>query len=454
MTEEFFRIAVVGTGPAGLYAADELVQQDRIPVRVDLIDRLCTPFGLVRYGVAPDHPRIKSVTGALSTILEHPLVRFLGGVELGSDIGRSDLLACYDAVVYATGLAADRPLGVPGEELPGSHSARELVSWYSGHPDAAQPFSLDAERVAVVGAGNVALDVARILTKPAAALSYTDMPEPVLAALRASAVREVTVIARRGPEHTRFTTKELRELDTLDGVSIRVPADETLPASDTVAERSVRANLALFEKWSGVPAGERTITFRFWRRPIEIRGEKAVRELVLEHTALDDTGQLVATGGTETLPVGVVLRSVGYHGMPIAGLPFDRSRGVVRQHAGRIVDEEGRACSGEYVAGWLKRGPSGVIGTNRADSADTIAALLDDLSTSGGPRAVRSLDDLLARNGSRPVPLSGWRAIDSREIALGAEAGRDRIKITDWSVLRTLGAHEAPTPVVSNYGRE
>jgi ferredoxin--NADP+ reductase len=456
MTEHVVRVAVVGTGPAGLYAADELVRQDRVPVRVDLLDRLCTPFGLVRYGVAPDHPRIKSVTGALSKILEHPHVRFLGGVELGSDVGRAELIDCYDAVIYATGLAADRRLGIDGESLPGSHSARELVSWYSGHPDAGQPFALDAERVAVVGAGNVALDVARILTKPVSELEYTDMPEPVLMALRDSGVRDVTIIARRGPADTRFTTKELRELDGLKGVTVRVPPDEVLPHPDAVVDRTARANLALFEKWAraDTSTGNRTITFRFWRRPTAIRGDHRVRELVVEHTRLDDTDALIGTGTTEVMPAGLVLRSVGYHGMPIANLPFDRAQGVVRQRDGRIVDQEGTVCVGEYVAGWLKRGPSGVIGTNRADSAETVAVLLDDLSGADRPHPMQTIDDLLRHRSIAPVELSGWRAIDSGEMALGAQSGRDRIKITDWSLLRAMGTARRPPLAVSASGKE
>jgi len=454
--EQFARVAVVGTGPAGLYAADELVRQDRVPVKVDLLDRLCTPFGLVRYGVAPDHPRIKSVTGALSNILEHPHVRFLGGVELGADVDRAELLACYDAVVYATGLAADRPLGIDGESLPGSHSACELVSWYSGHPDARQPFALDAERVAVVGAGNVALDVARILTKPVSELEYTDMPEPVLAVLRDSAVRDVTIFARRGPAHTRFTTKELRELDGLNGVCVRVPPDEVVPDPDTAVDRTARANLALFEKWAraDTSAADRTITFRFWRRPTAIRGDHRVRELVVEHTCLDDADALIGTGTTEVMPTALVLRSAGYRGMPIANLPFDRAHGVARQRDGRIVDERGRICPGEYVAGWLKRGASGVIGTNRCDSAETVAVLLDDLLRADRPRPVGTVDELLRRNNMRPVGLSGWHAIDSGEIALGARSGRDRIKITDWSLLRAMGTRALPQPAAATDGRE
>ena len=454
--EQFARVAVVGTGPAGLYAADELMRQDMVPVKVDLLDRLCTPFGLVRYGVAPDHPRIKSVTGALSKILEHPHVRFLGGVELGADVDRAELLACYDAVVYATGLAADRPLRIDGELLSGSHSARELVSWYSGHPDSSQPFVLDTERVAVVGAGNVALDVARILTKPVSELEYTDMPEPVLAALQDGAVRDVTIIARRGPAHTRFTTKELRELDGLDRVTVRVPPDEVVPDPDTALDRTVKANLGLFEKWSraDTSTGNRTITFRFWRRPIAIRGDHRVRELVVEHTRLDDTDALIGTGATEVMPVGLVLRSAGYHGMPIANLPFDRARGVVRQRDGRIVDEFGTVCPGEYVAGWLKRGPSGVIGTNRADSAETIAVLLDDLSRPDRRRPLQTIDELLHDKNIAPVELSGWRAIDSGEMALGARSGRDRIKITDWSLLRAMGTTAPPAPAFSAASEE
>lgn len=450
MTRTPFRVAVVGAGPAGLYTADELVRQDRIPTAVDLLDRLCTPFGLVRYGVAPDHPRIKSVTGALNKILEHPRVRFLGGIELGSDVSRSDLLANYDSVVYATGLPADRQLGIDGEDLAGCHSAREFVSWYSGHPDALQPFALDAARVVVVGAGNVALDVARVLTKPVDALRHTDMPGRVLDVLAASAVREVVVVVRRGPEHTRFTTKELRELDELEGVTIRIPADEVLPTSDSVTDRTARANLALFEKWRGTQAGERTITIRFWRQPVAARGTGSVRELVVEETSLDASGALSGTGRTEVLPAGAVLRSVGYYGKPLADLPFDVIRGTVPHLDGRLVDHDNQVCAREYVVGWLKRGPSGVIGTNRADAADTVAVMLTDLEASGAPRTTTAIDGLLRERKIEPVQQLGWRAIDSAEIALGARSGRDRVKITEWSELRSLGSGGAPLPANSD----
>lgn len=444
----------MGAGPAGLYAVDELVRQQRVPVCVDVIDRLCTPFGLVRYGVAPDHPRIKSVIGSLDKIIEHPSVRFLGGVELGFDLDRADLLECFDAIVYASGAAEDRTLGIAGESLPGSHSARELVSWYSGHPDARQPCALDSERVAVIGAGNVALDVARVLTKPVDALSRTDMPEPVLDALRSSAIREVTIVGRRGPEHTRFTTKELRELYELDGVSVRVPSAEAMPANDAALGRTERNNLDLFRRWAGAPAGERTITFRFWHRPIEIRGEHSVRELILERTELDRAGSLVGTGELESLPVGLTLRSVGYRSTQPPDVPFDADRGVVRHRGGRVIDEQGVARPGEYVTGWLKRGPTGVIGHNRADSAETVAAMLDDLERAGTPRATTPVDAMLRSRRIEPVRLSGWRAIDSGELALGARSGRERVKITNWLDLRALGATAAGPILAAHQGKE
>ncbi|GAA5078339.1 FAD-dependent oxidoreductase [Thermocatellispora tengchongensis] len=433
-------MAVVGAGPAGLFTADELVRQDRLPVTVDLLERLPVPFGLVRYGVAPDHPKIKAVTRSLQKIVEHPRVRFLGGVGFGAELDREDLLRHYDAVVYAAGAPADRGLGIPGESSPGCHPATAFVSWYSGHPDAGPPFALDARHAVVVGAGNVALDVARVLAKPARALERTDMPQPVLDALAVSKVTDITVLVRRGPEHTRFTTKELRELDELDGVAIRVPPGEAEPGGGPL-DRTAENNLALFRSWTGEPAAgtERTITFRFWRRPVEVRGTPSVRELIVERTRLDASGALTGTGEREVLPAGLVLRSVGYRGLPLPGVPFDHERGVIRNAGGRVVDEAGEPCPREYVAGWLKRGPSGVIGTNRMDAAETVALMVEDLigdrNGSGGP----PIDALLRERGISPVTLDGWRRIDAAEIELGRRAGRERTKITDWAELRRLG---------------
>jgi ferredoxin/flavodoxin---NADP+ reductase len=401
------RVAVVGSGPAGLYTAEALIKQVAllpVPVglQVDVIDRLPTPYGLVRYGVAPDHKSIKSVANYLRRVLESPDVRFVGGVTLGVDVTREELLAAYDAVVYATGAMRDRRLGIDGEDLPGSYAATDFVNWYCGHPDVdSDAFTLDAESVAVIGVGNVAVDVARILARDPAELAATDIPEPVMEALRASRVREVHVIGRRGPAQAKFTTKELRELGELAGVEVSVPAHEFdleggfdrsgESASLAAADRRVRGNLVAMAGWGGAQDGEaesetpRKLRLRFWLRPVEIEKseEGTVGGVRLERTRLTENGEFEGTGEFETLDVQMVLRSVGYQSVPLPGVPFDAKTHTVPNANGRVLSETGEPLPGEYVAGWLKRGPTGVIGTNKADAAETVQALLADLA--GGP---------------------------------------------------------------------
>ncbi len=430
-------IAVVGSGPAGLYTAEALIKQTAAldpprQVRVDVLDRLPTPYGLVRYGVAPDHKSIKSIADYLRRVLEHESVRFLGGIHLGDDITREDLLACYDAVVYATGAMRDRRLGIPGEDLPGSVAATDFVNWYCGHPDIDPgAFTLDAEAVAVIGVGNVAVDVARILSRHPDELRETDISQPVLEALQASKVREVYMIGRRGPAQAKFTTKELRELGELDGVDVVVGDGEAdLDAFDPTGEsarlaredRHVRGNYTVISDWaSRTPAGRpRRLTVRFWLRPAEIHGTERVSGLTLERTRLDGSGRLTGTGEAETLPVQMVLRSVGYQSVPLPGVPFDARSYTVPNAEGRVMNEDGHPLPGEYVAGWLKRGPTGVIGTNKSDAAETVRSLLADLAGGPGPA-----DAQLPRPGLLPLPRpSAARAADGgAEGAQGAEAG-------------------------------
>src|SRR5262252_1392932 len=399
-------VAVVGSGPSGLYAADALVKQAAkldppVTVQVDVIDRLPTPYGLVRYGVAPDHPSIKSIAEVLRKVLEHPQVRFLGGVHLGDDVTREDLLASYDAVIYATGAMRDRRMGIEGEDLSGSHAATEFVNWYSGHPDMDPgTFKLDAESVAVIGVGNVAVDVARILVSDPEELARTDISQPVLDALLASNVREVHVIGRRGPAQAKFTTKELRELGELAGVDIVVGAGEADPdAFDATAsgaalagsDRRVRGNLAVIGDWAArAPAGHaRRLTVRFWLRPVKIEGTERVSGLTVERTRLDESGALTGTGELETIPAQMVLRSVGYQSVPLPGIPFDERTHTVPNAEGRVLGPDGTPLPREYVSGWLKRGPTGVIGTNKSDAAQTVRSLLADLAGGPGPGDVQ-----------------------------------------------------------------
>ena len=432
------RIAVVGAGPAGLYAVDSLLKSADLQATIDVIDRLPTPYGLIRYGVAPDHHKIKSVARALQPALESDRVRFLGCVELGRDLTREDLLGCYHAVIYATGAARDRRLGIPGEDLPGSCSSTDFVNWYSGHPDAAQPFPLAVESVAVIGVGNVAVDVARVLAVPVEHLHPTDVPADVLEALRASTVREVHLIGRRGPEYGKFTTKELRELGELAGVTAVAEAAD-LPADEPDRERHVAANLAVLEGWVGrqPSPGDRAIRAHFWQRPVEILGSDRVEGIRLEGSRPEGPHEI-----TE-LTVQAVVRAVGYRSLPLPGVPFDDEAAVVRNDgAGRVIDDTGAPLPGEYVTGWIKRGPTGVIGTNKGDAAETVRSLVADLAADGFDvnRAVDDVEVLLAERGVAWVGYPGWLAIDAEEIARGAATGRPRVKVNSWAELCALGA--------------
>ena len=451
------RVAVVGSGPAGLYAAEALVAQAQVPLEVTVLDRLPTPYGLVRYGVAPDHEKIKSIASTLRRVLEDPSVHFLGGVELGADLTREELHRHFDAVLYATGAALDRRLDIPGEDLPGSHPATEFVSWYSGHPDAAQPFGLDARSVAVVGAGNVAIDVVRILAKTSADLQGTDLPTPVLDALAHSAVTDIHLIARRGPAQAKFTPKELRELGELTNADVLVDPDEldtTIGPLDRDVSRTAAPNLAVLRDWAASPATgkPRRVHLRFWLRPTAILGGDRVEALRVERTRLDDAGVLYGTGEYEDIPVQLVLRSVGYRSVALPGVPFDERAGVVPNVDGRVIDASGALVPGEYVAGWLKRGPTGVIGTNKGDAVRTVRALLEDVARDGtgtagatdGPADGSALEDLLRARGTRFVRYDGWLAIDAEERSRGLAGGRDRCKVADWETLRRLGAGSGP----------
>jgi ferredoxin/flavodoxin---NADP+ reductase len=448
---EPLRVAVVGSGPAGLYSAEALVKQAAalVPPRavsVDVLDRLPTPYGLVRYGVAPDHPSIKSIAEYLRRVLEHPDVRFVGGVRLGTDVSRDDLLGCYDAVVYATGAMRDRRMNIDGEDLPGSHAATDFVNWYCGHPDTdPATFTLDAESVAVIGVGNVAVDVARILVRDPAELASTDVSQPVLDALVASKVREVHMIGRRGPAQAKFTTKELRELGNLAGVDITVPTtreadpdgfDPTAGGSALAeSDRRVRGNLAVIRDWAArSPAGHpRKLTVRFWLRPAEIQGAQRVAGLKLERTEFDGNGRLRGTGEFETMPVQMVLRSVGYQSVPLPGVPFDERAYIVPNSEGRVLGPDGVPLPREYVAGWLKRGPTGVIGTNKSDAAQTVRSLLADLTGEGAADArpvPAPLADVLTSRGISAVSYADWLKVEHAEAELAVTLGRGaRVKL-------------------------
>jgi ferredoxin--NADP+ reductase len=431
------RIAVVGAGPSGLYAADALSSAG---ADVDVLDRLPVPFGLVRYGVAPDHHSIRSVRDTLQKVLEKPGVRLLAGVEVGRDVSVDELLAAYDAVVLTYGASRDRHLDVPGEDLAGSVAATDLVAWYCGHPDADREgieAALAAARsVVVVGVGNVAVDVTRVLTAPMARLEQTDMPQHVLDALAASRITDVHVLGRRGPAQATWTTKELKELAELDGVDVLIdPTDlelEPVSAALVESDRVVARNVEVIRSWADHAADttHRHIHLHFHARPAELRGNGRVETVVVERTTVDDSGSAHGTGETYEIPADLVVRSVGYRGIALDGVPFDGRRNVITNVEGRVVDADGVPVPGLYVAGWIKRGPTGIIGTNKKDAAATVAALLEDLGTADGTGRP-GIEPLLRERGVDVVAFDGWTAIDAAERALGATRGRDRTTIHD-----------------------
>ncbi len=432
-TDEPPRVAIVGAGPSGLFAAAALVAQP--DVRVDIFDRLPTPFGLLRYGVAPDHASIKAVAITLARVFESDRVRFLGLVEFGRDVTAAELVASYDAVIYAVGAADDRRLGIPGEDLTGSRSARQFVAWYSGHPDAEPQPMAGVRDAVVIGVGNVAVDVARILLKEPDALRVTDMPDSVLAALREAEIRNVWLVGRRGPEHATFTTTELRELLETPGIGITLTGCDLEAIDDTVLERHARANVTSIAKAvaESPTTAERWLHLLFWHRPAALDGEGRVQAVRFEQTAPGHEGAL-------TVPADLVLRSIGYRGVPLPGVPYDEGR--IPNLEGRVLELDGSARPGEYAVGWIKRGPVGLIGSNKKDAAETVAHLLEDLATQPR-RHLIELDSALAARGVYPSDLEDWRRIDEAEIARGGIRGSERTKIEAWHDLLDLVRHDA-----------
>jgi ferredoxin--NADP+ reductase len=436
------RVAVVGSGPSGLYTVAALVASGQ-PLHVDVIDRLPTPYGLVRYGVAPDHAKMKAVTRVLAKPFAQDNVRFVGNVEVGRDLTHDDLRACYDAVVYASGTEEDRRLGIPGENLPGVLGSGEFVRWYNGHPDAAETeFALDAEQVAVIGAGNVALDVARVLGRTAGELRDTDVPARVLAALAGSAVRDVHILVRRGPADVKFTPAELFQLSELSDADVVVhDGGDGIPDPSLAEDKRVRLTLKTLRTLAGTPAHRRhrRIHLRFFSAPAEILGMDRVGGIAVEHTRPESRDGVDGPGKRFVLPVGMVVTAVGFRGTPLKGLPFSEATGTVPNEAGRVVAGQG-IVPGVYVAGWLKRGPSGIIGTNRPDGAETTAAVLADLAGRAVPER-QDIVDLLAARNRLLSDWAGWLRLEEYEGVLGAADGRGRVKVHDLeSMLRYCSA--------------
>ncbi len=443
------RVAVVGSGPAAFYAAGQLLSSEDPSAEVDLIERLPTPWGLVRLGVAPDHPKLKEVSRAFERIAQRPGFRFLGNVEVGRDVDHHQLMQLYDAVVYAVGAQTDRRLGIPGEDLPGSWSATELVAWYNGHPDFQHlSFDLSVERAVVVGNGNVALDVARMLALTREELAPTDTTEAAIEAIATSGIREIVVLGRRGPVQAAWTSTELQELGELAGADILVdPADLVLdPASEAelaAASNVVQRNVEILREFATRrPAGKpKAVRLRFRVTPVAILGEDEVEAVEIARNRLeaDSAGRVraVPTDDREVIPCGVIFRSVGYHGVPLAGVPFDPASGTMPNAGGRVLDGRGKPVPGLYAAGWIKRGPTGVIGTNKKDATETVELLLEDARTGALPRAERdaSIENVLAAREVQVVMYPGWEAIDTLERGRGEKLGRPRVKLCTWDEL-------------------
>ena len=462
------RIAVIGSGPAGFYAAGHLLKDPDAGIEVDLIERLPTPWGLVRSGVAPDHPKIKSVTRIYEKTAAHPRFRYFGNVCFGEHVSREELLQHYHAIVYATGSPSDRPLGIPGEGLPGSHAATEFVGWYNGHPDHTdlEVDLLRAERAVVIGNGNVALDVARMLVLAPEELAPTDTADHALEVLAESRVSEVVVVGRRGPAQAAFTNPELLELGELADADVIVDPRELERAlavadPDAAGDATSRRNVEILTGYAErEPAGHsKRIVLRFLLSPesfeAENGGHLGSMQLVRNELVAAPGGGLraQASGERETLAAGLAFRAIGYRGIPLPGVPFDERRAVILNEGGRVLDPDSREpLPGEYAVGWIKRGPSGVIGTNKKDAQETVDAILADLGGDGAaPHAPANPDPdaierLLHERQAALVTYSGWESIDRHEKALGEAAGRPRVKLTRIEEMLRVASEEAPEP--------
>ena len=441
------RVAVVGAGPAGIYAADLLIKAERdFDVEIDLFEQLPAPYGLVRYGVSPDHPRIKGIITALREVLDRGDIRFFGNVRYGEDLALEDLKRHYHAVVFATGAIRDASLAIPGIDAEGSYGAADFVSWFDGHPDVPRSWPLEAAQVGVVGNGNVALDVSRMLIKHADDLLPTEIPDNVYAGLKANPIQEVHVFGRRGPSYVRFTPLELRELGEVRDVDM-VLDERDFAHDDPYADEVLAKNKQVvvigrvMNQWreeqrrreaGEVPPASRRLHLHFWSKPVEVVTEGGrVAGLRVERTAPDGHGGVIDTGEFEVVPLQALYRAVGYFGSPLDEIPFDDERGVIPNEQGRVLDATGRRLAGVYATGWIKRGPVGLIGHTKSDAMETLECLLEDRETwwrpaDPDPSAVPAL--LEARN----VPyttIEGWHRLDEHELGLGESAGRTRVKV-------------------------
>jgi len=446
------RIAVIGAGPAGFYATEHFFKQKDLNVHVDLFDKLPTPYGLVRAGVAPDHQKIKNVTRVFEKTASNPRFRFFGNVEYGKDIHLSDLKKLYHQVCFSTGTAVDRRLNIPGEDLDRSHSATEFVAWYNGHPEYRDlSFDLSQESAIVIGVGNVAIDVARVLCKTVDELRSTDIADYALDALAESNVKNISLIGRRGPAQAAFTVPEIKEMGDLSDASIDIHADElsldgySLATLEATPDRLVQKKLEIMSSYVGGSNAdaERKCHLRFLYSPVELLaddsgGVRAVR-VVKNMLVPQDTGRLGAraTDVFEEWPAGLVFRSVGYRGLPLEDLPFNESWGVIHNLEGRITRDDGSVVTGCYVGGWIKRGPSGVIGTNKPDAVETVSCMIQDIANENHFNPTNTEDEAIVNflNTAQPdyVTFDGWRRIDQVERTAGEKSGRPRVKLTSVS---------------------
>jgi ferredoxin--NADP+ reductase len=436
------RVAVVGSGPSGFYAMEALIRSEPV-VLVDMFERLPSPFGLVRSGVAPDHPKLKNAIGVYEKLAEAPEFRFLGNITVGRDISVEEVRSCYHAVIFACGAETDRKLGIPGEDLPGSHAATEFVGWYNGHPDYRDlEFDLSHDTAVIIGQGNVAVDICRILSKTVDELKHSDIAEHALAALAESKICNVHMIGRRGPAQAKFTHQELREFGELEECEPVVdPKDLELneASREELGDRANRANLKSFEVLQSFadrppPTRRRRCRFHFLKSPIQLKGERRLERVVLARNVLEGgPSEQTArkTDELEELQCGLLFRSIGYHGVAIPGVPFDTRRGVFPNREGRVLGGED-PLPGLYATGWIKRGPTGIIGTNRADSVETVKLLLEDLPSfgAGEKTGADGLADLFKSRGVRVLSFTDWRKIDAAEIRRGKPVGKPREKFT------------------------
>ncbi|MDM7889043.1 FAD-dependent oxidoreductase [Curtobacterium sp. RHCJP20] len=450
------RIAVVGAGPAGIYAADILLREAHgTDVSIDLFEQLPAPYGLVRYGVAPDHPRIKGIVNALRDVLDRGVVRLFGNVRFGSDITLDDLKQHYHAVLFSTGAIKDAELDVPGIDLDGSYGAADFVSWFDGHPDVPRTWPLTASSVAVIGNGNVALDVSRILAKHADDLLPTEIPANVYEGLKDSPVTDVHVFGRRGPAQVKFTPLELRELGELRDVDMVVYDEDfdhdeaSLTAIQT--NKQVMVMNRVLEQWRTREVGQasRRLHLHFWAKPVEIVGEDGrVTALRYERTRPNGEGGVEGTGEIRELPVQAVYRAVGYFGSPLPGVPFDETTGVIPNREGQVLDEDGSPVPGVYATGWIKRGPVGLIGHTKSDAMETVQHIVNDQASWWTPAdpSPEAVPALLRERGVEYTDLDGWHALDEHEQALGAAEGRERIKVVPRDEMVDVSLRRVSSP--------